>query len=526
MFNWPHPRILLAAIGIFSLLGGGIGLIATTWHDHEATLADWGQDLGISARLMESHLRSIHSNTNAHLLRIEDRLAQRPLGRVTASEQDRQWLDTLVAGLPEGTSACIHDEAGTLVLTTEHKDSPACATGYSDRMTLVRRQPGKTVISAIMDDRHHPDHMVTFSRGLTTPSGKTLGMAEILIDVNYFNNLHHQIQAPDQGNIFLIIRQDGAIVARHPAPQPPLSFLSPSKHPFTEFNKALNGTYHALSVVDGVDRLVSYRRLLDLDVVVTAGMTTNMVFRDWTTRTQRNVSLFATALLLLLALAAITNESLRHENKLLRSMEQKAKELSATLDDKDVLFQEVHHRVKNNLQVISSLLTMQLLHLKDEAARDALKDALDRIASMGLVHQTLYEHNLAANVDLGTYFGRLAEALVSGYAARKGSVTVQVNASGTLELERAVPLGMLANEALANALKHAFPDGRTGTIAITLTKDDTQWHFTVRDDGIGMPERAQGGIGLTLIKALARQLNGKSAVSRDGGTVVIVTFPV
>jgi two-component sensor histidine kinase len=145
---------------------------------------------------------------------------------------------------------------------------------------------------------------------------------------------------------------------------------------------------------------------------------------------------------------------------------------------------------------------------------------------MGLVHQTLYERNLAANVDLGVYFGRLAEALVGSYGSGRGGVTVQVDVAGSLDLDRAVPLGLLATEALSNALKHAFPDGRSGTITISLTHDETQWHFTVRDDGVGMPAQPTKGIGLSLIRALTRQLNGRSAVSKDGGTAVIVTFPV
>ena len=91
---------------------------------------------------------------------------------------------------------------------------------------------------------------------------------------------------------------------------------------------------------------------------------------------------------------------------------------------------EVHHRVKNNLQVISSLLTMQSLHVTDEKVKETLKDALDRIHSMGLVHQTLYERNLASNVDLATYFGKLAEALANSYSSGKGGVTVEVEVEG------------------------------------------------------------------------------------------------
>ncbi|RAU23162.1 histidine kinase [Paramagnetospirillum kuznetsovii] len=526
MVGLPRPKLLLALVGVLSLLGGSIGLVSITWYDHQATLEDWRQDLAVSARLLESSLRGIHSDAEAHLLRIEDRLGASSVTKAKLSEQNRRWLDGIVAAVPRGMSACIHDSQGNLAASSEHRDLPACVFGLRERAAKALNHPGKTITSAILDERLQPDHLVVFSRTLHNGSGQVSGIAEILIDAAYFNDLFHSMQQPDLGSIFLVVGTDGVVVARHPMPPPPLYRFDTSKPPFTEFSMSLDGSYRSVSVVDGMERLISFRGLPDLDMVIAAGMTTTMVFRDWTARTQRNATLFAGAILLLLALAAVTNESLRHESRLLRSMEHKAVELTEALEEKDVLFQEVHHRVKNNLQVISSLLTMQLLHVKDKAARDTLKDALDRISSMGLVHQTLYENNMAANVDLGVYFGRLAEALVGGFSSRKGGVTVQVDVSGTMELERAVPLGMLANEALANALKHAFPDGRAGVVSISLARDDSEWHFSIRDDGIGLPERPEKGIGLSLIKALTRQLNGKSAVSRDGGTVVIVTFPV
>lgn len=526
MAHLPRPRLLIAVIAAATLIGGTLGLIVTIWSDHDATLADWTADLSLSARVVEAHMRGLYVETNGNLSRIEDRMASRPLSSLRDSEKDLEWLDALLAGIPSGFAICIHDDKANLVLTTDRHDIFARNAKDRDYMTLSLTHPGKTMVSAMLATHTAPGHFIIFSRTLTDRTGRVTGVAEILVRANYFSDFYSALQAPDQGSIFSIIRTDGGLVARHPMPNGPLYSFDTTKHPFTEFAKGAEGSYRAVSVVDGVERLISFRHLPDLDLVVTAGITMDMVFRDWTTRTQRNATLFAAGMLLLLTLTVVTNESLRHESRLLHSFEQKTTELTTALAEKDVLFQEVHHRVKNNLQVISSLLTMQLLHVNDDTARETLKDALDRIHSMGLVHQTLYERNLASNVDLGVYFGRLAEALVGSYGSGKGSVAVQVDVTGTLDLDRAVPLGMLANEALSNALKHAFPDGRSGTIAISLTRDQTQWHFTVRDDGIGMPAQPSKGIGLSLIRALTRQLNGRSAISRDGGTVVIITFPV
>ena len=522
----PPPRFLFAAIAAVTLIGGGTGLAAVTWLDRTATVADWTSSLALSARLVETRIRGLQVEVNAHLLRLDDRLADRPPASLRGSDADRQWLESVRTAIPGAIAIGIHDDKADLVLTTDRRGVFTANAAGQDFVAPSLAQPGKTVISAMTADSAAPARLIVFSRAMVDRAGRVGGIAEILIDPALLVGFFSHLQPPDQGSVFTIIRMDGSLIARQPVPDGSPARLDTTQSPFTEFTKASTGAYRAVSVIDGAERLVSFRRLPDLDLVVTAGMTTDMVFRDWATRTRRNAAWFAIGILLLLALTTVAREGLRHETRLLRSVEQKAAELADALAEKDVLFQEVHHRVKNNLQVISSLLTMQSLHVNDDTARATLKDALDRIHSMGLVHQTLYERNLAANVDLGIYFGRLAEALVGSYGPGKGSVAIQVDVTGSLDLDRAVPLGMLANEAMSNALKHAFPDGRSGTIAVSLTRDDSQWHFTVRDDGIGLPSHPGKGIGLSLIRALTRQLSGRSAISKDGGTVVIVTFPV
>lgn len=522
----PRPRLLVATIAILALLGGSIGLVLITWSDYNATLADWKADLSLSARLVEAEIRRLHVTADANLLRIGDRMVDRPLASLRHSDSDLRWLKDVLAGIPNGFAICIRDSDADMIVTTGGHGILAASPEAHEDMAQALRTPNETITGAIVAPHTKPGHFITFSRALVGRSGRVQGVAVIMVDTNGFNAFHNQIQTPDQGSIFTVARRDGTLIARFPMPNDSQFRFDNTKHPFTEFSKGTEGSYRASSVVDGLERMISFRHLPDLGLIATAGMTMDMVFHDWTARTQRNATLFAGGTLLLLILTLVTSESLRHEARLLHSMESKAEELAKALAEKDVLFQEVHHRVKNNLQVISSLLTMQSLHVGDDTARATLKDALDRIQSMGLVHQTLYERNLASNVDLGVYFGRLAEALVGSYGQGQGSVSVQVEVEGSLDLDRAVPLGMLANEALSNALKHAFPDGRSGSVSISLTRDESLWHFTIRDDGVGLPSKPSKGIGLSLIKALTRQLNGRSTVTRDGGTAVIVTFPV
>ncbi|BAE52721.1 sensor histidine kinase [Paramagnetospirillum magneticum] len=520
----PRPRLLLAMIVAIAVLGGMAGLATLTWFDHQATLDDWSANLRLSAHLVESHTRAAHGTVHAHLGTVIGRVGGKPLAALRSSRQDRDWLETLLTELPHGVAIAIHDERGDPVLVTDRLGLFSANASHRDYFILAMGQPGRTVMSAVVPGRGDQGRAIIFSRAILDAAGRPQGVAEIALKTDYFIEFYRSLQS-EPGAIFLVSRLDGGLVARYPLPDATFTRFDTSKHPFTEFAKGQSGIYRSTSVVDGIERLVAYRNLADLEMVVTSGIPTKVVFREWTVRSRRNALLFVTAMVLMLVLAAITSESLRHEARLLATGERRTRDLTTALAEKDVLFQEVHHRVKNNLQVISSLLTMQSLHVTDEKVKETLKDALDRIHSMGLVHQTLYERNLASNVDLGTYFGKLAEALAGSYASSPGGVTVEVEVEGTLDLERAVPLGMLANEVLSNAMKHAFSDGRRGTIWVTLVREAGEWHFTVRDNGVGMPDKPGRGIGIGLIRALSRQLGGRSHIFVDEGTVVSVTFP-
>lgn len=516
MVALPRPRIVLAIVAVLILLGGIGGLVALSWLDRKATLDEASDRLRLLSRLGQSHLLALQQNGRE----IASRVGEYYLHHANSADL-RSWLDTLIEGIPflEGVEILAADGSP---LFTIRPPRPLDETGRGD-LDAALRQPGQIVIGTLATAEEQP--MVVLTRAFGEDQGKRRGVVRLLISPAYFSDLHQDLNLP-AGAIFTVLRRDGLVISRSP-PAPGVTRIDPAGPPFQRFAKAEVGLYRAVSVVDGRERLVSFRLLNELDVVVTAGLPVDQVFQGWRTRTQNSTALGAVALLFLLGLTAVADESLRHESRLLRSIKQKADELAAALADKDVLFQEVHHRVKNNLQVISSLLTMQSLHVRDDVARNALKDALDRIHSMGLVHQTLYERNLAANVDLARYFGRLAEALAGSYGLGRDGIVVEVEASGTLELERAVPLGMLTNEALSNALKHAFTDGQQGTVRVSLHRADGRWCLVIEDNGSGIAAEPGRGIGLGLIRALARQLGGGVTIApgQRAGTCVTVDFP-
>lgn len=214
-----------------------------------------------------------------------------------------------------------------------------------------------------------------------------------------------------------------------------------------------------------------------------------------------------------------------------RSVLRSERALRESLHEKEVLLREVHHRVKNNLQVIASLLSLQGRYLGDEASRAMLEESQGRIHSIALVHEALYQSGDVARICLGAYLRTLTQHLLDSWGGVSGRVTVQVDVSPLdVPIDAAMPCGLIVNELVTNAFKHAFPGDRAGVVRVSvqpLPPDRTV--LAVADDGAGLPETVQldrsGGLGLELVATLARQLRGTVRVARRAGTTVEVTLP-
>lgn len=204
--------------------------------------------------------------------------------------------------------------------------------------------------------------------------------------------------------------------------------------------------------------------------------------------------------------------------------------IAAALKEKETLLREVYHRVKNNLQVITSLFNLQVRVLPDGQARDALKESADRVRAMSLVHEKLYRSPNLASVSLKDYVADLCRQLGAAAAADgRGIVLHQDVDSIEVGLEIAVPLGLLLNELISNSLKHAFPNGRKGTIRIMVQEvAERMGVVVVADDGVGLPAgmdvARQQSLGLKLVSTLCTQLGGELSVDSNQGARLGVTF--
>lgn len=209
---------------------------------------------------------------------------------------------------------------------------------------------------------------------------------------------------------------------------------------------------------------------------------------------------------------------------------QAERELRNSLKEKEILLHEVHHRVKNNLQVISSLIILQSDHITDKYALELLRECQNRIKSMALVHEELYRTKDFAALDLSGYVNGLVSSLFQSYAVDKAQVTLEIAAEKIpLEPDVAIPCGMIINELVSNSLKHAFPSGRVGTIRVEVRESaDRLVIISVADNGVGLPAALEPGetgtLGLQLVFMLAEQLHGKVAIMRNEGTEFRVVF--
>ncbi|PJZ79010.1 sensor histidine kinase [Leptospira neocaledonica] len=202
--------------------------------------------------------------------------------------------------------------------------------------------------------------------------------------------------------------------------------------------------------------------------------------------------------------------------------------LEKSLREKESMLQEIHHRVKNNLQVISSLLGLQYENTEDPNLKRILKECENRVKSMGFVHAELYRSENFAAVDLENYFTTVSSNLIRAYGGLP-RVLLQLDLSSLeVSIEKAIPLGLILNELLTNSLKYAFPGDRSGKIQIRIFREEQNIVFSYSDDGIGFKKEnhtGSGTIGIQLIEILSRQLKGNSEFTSENGVVFRLRIP-
>ena len=213
--------------------------------------------------------------------------------------------------------------------------------------------------------------------------------------------------------------------------------------------------------------------------------------------------------------------------------------LSRAMDRQELLMQEIHHRVKNNLQIVASLLNLQASRIRQPEARAEFQSARDRVRALATLHRHLYAHGEVHTINMREFLTELCTQLLLAMGEIQGGrIRFSIDASEIqMSSDQAVPLSLIVTEAVSNSLKYAFPGGRSGTVSVCLAITSDMAELLIQDDGVGIcppggapssgtPDGPRDGLGLRLIRGFARQLNARLQVTEGAGTRYLVTIPL
>lgn len=225
----------------------------------------------------------------------------------------------------------------------------------------------------------------------------------------------------------------------------------------------------------------------------------------------------------------ITKMILQSRVRVLLQTRRLSVQVNQLLKDKEMLMKEIHHRVKNNLMVISSLLSLQSKYIKDEESKELFKESQNRAQSMALIHERLYRSIDMKSIDFADYIRSLTRDLFKTYSTQLGKIKLKMDVENVeIDIDNVVPLGLIINEMVTNSLKYAFPDDKDGSISINFHKKKDEYQLEVSDDGIGIdPEfelEKSDSLGMMLINSLTHQIGGELELERSPGTTFRIKF--
>lgn len=493
----------------FLLLALVLGLAAlVTWQAYRSALATAEARAQSSAQIVAAHVEWMMTASDQALRRIDSALGGQPV-RPTADEIAD--ITGAVGDLPPGFRFSVYDETGRLRMSS---DTEAAVASVADTPYFQELRDGRfLVISSEPDnvDQNQPFFVIArrMSRG-----ENFFGIASIAIPISRMDFLWRSLNLGPESTVS-IVRTDGWLVARHPHVGQPVDYTdSPLFKVFLPDRS--EGVYKAeSSSVDGLVRIVGFSRVLGWPLVATTGIARDQALAPFHASLKTGLVLGLPLVLLLAAGSFWVARLLRDD--MIRSVE-----LEEALERNRFLLREIHHRVKNNLQTVASLVRLQPLPL---AARE---DMGRRISAMVAVHEQIYRSDQFDKVQASGYIDRLVQDIAASYDRPVKTETSLARL--TVSRDQAIPLGLIVNEVVTNAFKHAFADGRAGRLSVVLDEPEPgEGRLVIRDDGPGRTETKKAdrkGMGSSLIDGFAHQIGGTYTYENDGGTVFSMVFPL
>jgi two-component sensor histidine kinase len=424
---------------------------------------------------------------------------------------EKAELDAALSALPGGAHFAIYDPNGAVL---ENGGSPSLPADISQQPYFAEVTTGESgeAVAPQQADATTGQPTIVLARRLGT--GVLSGVAVLSMPTAVLERLSSALELTP-GSTISLIREDGWIVGRHP-PLPETMNMSDSSPFWAQVQAEQTGAYDSgRSPADGIARIVGFTHLPQYKVVAFGSVATETALTGlWT-------SIWIVTALLLPVAAALLGGSLWTAH-LLRRSAQTQRTLAAAVEHNQVLFREIHHRVKNNLQSVASLLQMQPI------PREIKTNMGQRIAAMSAVHEHIYRSSSFEIVHVKDYLQTLVGSIGAGHDP---NVRVLEDIEDLpVDREAATPLGLILNEVVSNAFKHAFTDGREGMLTVRLVRTpEGRGRLTIEDNGAGFdPQAPTKGIGRRLIAALTQQLGGESRfeTALGGGSFFTLTFPL
>jgi two-component sensor histidine kinase/type II secretory pathway pseudopilin PulG len=484
-----------------------------------AAYRDW-QNVEREARVRVQYVRNALAE---HALRVfkthqlvgyavEDRIAGRDWAAIAQDAELHRFLARVETDFPEVHAIWLVDDFG--IVRASSREFPSSPHDVLDRDWFAEARSGSApvIVSPRRKGRILQDDFFTLTLRRTGADGSFQGVVQIAVSPTYFGAFYERLAI--EGGAIAIVHRSGAVLSRYPDLGSMPATLPPGSPLMSRIQEADQDIFVGRSTFDGRRRLYGYTRVADFPVYVGYGFGEDEIRRRWYERLAAYGVYFIPAALGLVILAFY---AWRSHDDLKATVELRTRALSDALAEREQLLKEVHHRVKNNMQIISSLIRMQ------ERVGTSSDETIRRVQAMALVHDLIYTQGQFAAVDLAAYTHRLVDTLRNGPGH---GITFNVDASpAEVMLDRAMPFALILSEVLTNAIRHAFKE-RRGRIDVALSQTDGSVRLRVHDDGFGFNPEVDGrGFGLQLVESLAKQLDASFAFERDQGTTFSLAFP-
>ncbi|WP_349592391.1 sensor histidine kinase [Azospirillum argentinense] len=539
LYRMPGSALVLMVCAVALLLT--LGLSASFALRDRAAALQHAQDTAGNASLLVAEHAARLVETSDLILKQAVQLAGPADAPLPTDRAGWERYAALARGTPYLVSIWLFDAEGNAVLTTRRFPTPAMTVADRDYFLAQRAggsaAGGNLFITALDDSRYSQEPLILLSRPLAAAPGQFRGVALVAVSPRYVRDIYKSFDF-DYARSITLRRADGTVLL-HETQGPDATDSAPAE-------------------AAGEPEITALRRVDSVPVTAEVAIPVSSVMERWHGQLWTYISYALAALAAVSVIGGMALQRARRERQAesalqhaydtleervhqrTAELEQTNAQLETAVTDKEVLLKEVQHRVKNNLQVICSLLRLQAARI-DEPARRAFDESLRRIQCMSLMQELLYRSDQPARIDFADYLRQLCDGLVRSTNPTGARLTVNAPRPWSLDVDQATPLALIASELVSNALLHAFPLGHPGTITVELLPEGGEgMRMVVRDDGTGLPpdpsasqnratDKRQSGLGLVLVRALAQQAGAQVTIDRqpDGGpgTRFIVSVP-